>query len=151
MPAPVANPLTLVMDIKSKADFDELQAILADLQSRPPKGNPITTALDDLSMVHFARFVFLGERQLAVITTYDGEFDRYIEAFADKIGSVFDLLLSHVEDAPPLPVSQHPREFLDYVRRHDIPCVGTLYSAYPQLKVLDILTLEQNRRDGIPS
>lgn len=151
MPEPVANPLTLVMEIKSQADHDQLQKILADLQSRPSGANPITAALDNLSMVHFARFVFLSERQLAVITTYDGEFDRYIEAFAAKIGPVFDLLLAHVQDAPPLPVSDHPREFLDYVRRHDVRCVGTLYSAYPHLKVLDILTLERNRTLGSPS
>ena len=143
MPEPVANPLTLVMDIKSKDDHDRLQAILAELQSRPPGENPITAALDGLSIVHFARFVFLSERQLAVITTYDGDLVRYIELFAARIGHVFDLLLSHVKDAPPLPVSEHPDEFLDYVRRHDVPCVGTLYSAYPRLKVLDILTLQR--------
>lgn len=139
----VANPLTLVMTVKSREDFEQLKAVLFDLQSKPADQNPITVALNGISTVHFARFVFLNEHQLAVITTYDGSFERYIDAFVNKIGKVFDLLLRHVQDAPPLPVELHREEFLAYVRDHDLPCVGQMYSAYPNLSVLDVLTLEK--------
>src|SRR3954466_286049 len=69
----VQNPLTLVMTIKSPADYAQLNGLLQQIQSAPPEKNPIRGALDKLKSVHFARFVFLANNtQLAVITTYDG-------------------------------------------------------------------------------
>jgi hypothetical protein len=147
MPEPVANPLTLVMVIKSPQDYEQLKALIDKLQSLPPNLNPITIALNRISTVHFARFAFLSKKKLAVITTYDGNFKDYIEAFVREIGQVFDQLLVHMRDAPPLPVSKHPAEFLEYVQRHDLKCVPPFYSAYPNLKVLDILTLEKQNND----
>jgi hypothetical protein len=139
----VASPLTLVMTIKSAQDFAELKALIGKLQSLPPDRNPITVALNRLGTVHFARFVFLGDRQLAVITTYDGSFEDYIDSFVNAIGEVFDQLLAHMSDAPPLPVSAHRAEFLAYVKKNDLTAVPPFYSAYPTLKVLDILTLQK--------
>jgi hypothetical protein len=139
----VANPLTLVMKIKSDDDYRTLKGLIASIQALPPDKNPILVALNEIGTVHFARFVFIEERLLAVITTYDGDFDRYIDAFIDSIGEVFDKLLTHIADAPPLPVSQHRREFLDFVRKNDLTAVPPFYSAYPDLKVLDILTLQR--------
>jgi hypothetical protein len=145
MPAPVANPLTLLMTLKSDADYQALKARLESLNQQPGGQNPITAALTRIGTVHFARFVFLNETQLAVITTFDGDFEQYIDAFVNAIGTVFDELLGHMKDAPPLPVSTHRKEFLEYVRQNDRKPVGGLYSAYPDLKVLDILTLQKNQ------
>lgn len=143
MPEQVSNPLTLVMEIKSAEDYDKLRELLDRLQSLPPEQNPISVALTKISTVHFARFVFLDATRLAVITTYDGDFAEYIEAFVREIGHVFDQLLAHMKDAPPLPVSEHPEEFLKYVESRDLKCLPPFYSAYPNLKVLDILTFER--------
>jgi hypothetical protein len=143
----VASPLTLVMNIKSPQDFLALKKKIEHMQSLPPDKNPIVVALNTLNTVHFARFVFLNERQLAVITTYDGTFDDYIDAFANTIGDVFDQLLEHVSDAPPRSVKlpQNRQAFLDYVRKNDLTAVPPFYSAYPSLKVLDILTLQKQK------
>ena len=139
--APVQNPLTLVMTIKSPTDAQMLAGLLAKIQSAPPALNPIWSALTKLNIVHFARFVFLEKNtKLAVITTYDGTFDDYINDFIDEIGDVFNGLLSHMSDAPPLPVQQHRKEFLDYVRANDLRCIEPFYSAYPKATVLDINT-----------
>ena len=139
---PVQNPLTLVMKIKSKEDAHELHKLLDDIQGRPPTENPITAALTKIGTVHFARFVFLDhDDKLAVITAYDHSFDDYINEFVTQIGQVFDMLLAHMADAPPLPVREHRKEFLQYVKDNDMPPVGTFYSAYPSLTVLDILDL----------
>jgi hypothetical protein len=135
----VQNPLTLVMPIRSPDDRRALETKLGDLQSLPREQNPVITALDKIGTVHFARFVFLDENRLAVITTYDGDFDAYINEFIDHIGLVFDDLLQHMADAPPLPVQRHRQDFLDYVRQHDLRCVPPFYSAYPRRTVLDIL------------
>ena len=145
MSDPVASPLTLVMTIKSEKDYQDLKNLLEGLQKLPPRQNPIRVALTKLGVVHFARFVFLSNSQLAIITTYDGSFEDYIDAFINEIGGVFDQLFAHIKDAPPLPTSDHRKEFLDYVKGHDLRCIEPFYSAYPDLKVLDILTLQRNQ------
>jgi len=135
----VQNPLTLIMTVKSAADSQVLQALLHKLQSAPPALNPIWTALNKLNTVHFARFVFLdANMKLAVITTYDGSFEDYINEFIDEIGDVFNALLAHMSDAPPLPVQQNRQQFLDYVRANDLRAIEPFYSAYPKSTVLDI-------------
>lgn len=145
MTKPVANPLTLVMTIKSPKDFQALKTKIEHMQSLPPDKNPIVLALNKLGTVHFARFVFLNERQLAVITTYDGSFEDYIDAFVNDIGGVFDSILEHVADAPPTPVKnpENRKPFLEFVRKNDLTAVPPFYSAYPDLTVLDILMLRK--------
>lgn len=135
------------MNIKSEADFQALQTLLNRIQSAPPTENPIWRALDRLKTVHFARFVFLERNtKLAVITTYDGSFDDYINEFIDEIGDVFNGLLQHMADAPPLPVQQHRQAFLDYVRSNDLRGLEPFYSAYPQATVVTILAaLDEDR------
>ncbi len=138
-PQPVQNPLTLVMKAKSQEDYAALQQLVEHLQSLPPEQNPVTIALNKIGTVHFARFAFLGSGQVGVITTYDGDFEAYINEFIDTIGDVFNALMAHVTGAPPIPVQTYRQEFLDYVRAADVGCVGSFYSAYPQRTVLDIL------------
>ncbi len=77
-------------------------------------------------------------RKLAVITTYDGSFEDYINDFIDEIGDVFNALLAHMADAPPLPVQKNRKEFFDYVRANDLRAIEPFYSAYPKATVLDI-------------
>jgi len=136
---PVQNPLTLVMKAKSQEDYAALKQLVEHLQSMPPDQNPVTVALNEIGTVHFARFAFLGNNQVGVITTFDGDFAVYINEFIDTIGDVFNALMAHVEDAPPLPVQTFRQEFLDYVRAANVGCVGSFYSAYPERTVFDIL------------
>ena len=136
---PIQNPLTLVMTAKSSQDYAALQQIITEIQALPPDKNPITTALNNLANVHFARFVFLDNNQLAVITTYDGDFVTYINDFINEISEVFNTLLQHVVDSPPLPVQDHRQEFRAFVQAHDLRCVPPFYTAYPDRTVLNIL------------
>ena len=131
------------MTIKSSQDRVALEALLKQLEALPSHQNPIKQAMRKLRNVHFARFVFLSEDKLAVITTYDGSLESYIDAFVNEIGAVFDQLLTHMQHAPPLPVAQHRQAFLQYVQRHDV-AVGSFFSAYPALGVQDILLQERN-------
>jgi len=135
----VQSPLTLIMKIKSPADYQQLQGLLQHIQSLPPSQNPIWVALNKLANVHFARFVFMeNNTRLAVITTYDGTFENYINEFIDAIGDVFNGLLAHMDDAPPLPVQQNRDAFLAYVKANDLRGIEPFYSAYPTATVLDI-------------
>jgi hypothetical protein len=136
--AAVQNPLTLVMTMASSQAAQAVLATLQKVQSGPPGSNPIVNALNQLRNVHFARFVILNDAtQLAVITTYDGAFEAYINEFIDSIGDVFNALLPYMKDAPPVPVQQNRDAFLAYVKANDIPSIG-FYSAYPSSTVLDI-------------
>ena len=137
----VSHPLTLVMNIKSTEDYQELVKLLGD----PKIKETINEALTKVGTVHFARFVFLSEKQLLVATSYDGDFDTYIKAFTVYLGDIFDALLSHMDDAPPLPVSENLPQFLEYIKCNDRSRIDgvlqSLYSAYPTLTVQDILGL----------
>ncbi len=135
----IQNPLTLVMKAKSPADFATLRQHVEYFQSLPREQNPVVLALDKVSTVHFASFVFLDNDQLAVITAYDGDFENYLNDFLNEVGDVFNILLRYVEDAPSLPVQAHRKEFIEFVRGHDLRCVEPFYSAYPDHTVLDIL------------
>lgn len=140
----VQSPLTLVMKIKSPQDAAAVRQKLTQIQSLPPDQNPSTLALKSIGTVHFARFVFLeNDTRLAVITAYDGSFERYAMDFVEKIGGLFNLFLQHMEGAPPLPVEQYRTEFLRYVRDNDVPCVGPFFSAYPTLTVRRIQNLAE--------
>ncbi len=142
-PAPerktVQNPLTLIMTIRSPEDFEALNARIQEIQSAPPERNPVWAALDKLKIVHFARFVFLeNNTKLAIITTYDGSFDDYLNEFIDEIGDIFNVLLQHMKDAPPLPIQQNRSAFREYVKANDLGGIEPFYSAYPKATVLDI-------------
>ena len=140
------NPLTLIMKIKSPADAVALKGMLTKFLSMPRDQNPIDVALDKLAKVHFARFVFLDDdTRLAIITSYDDAFDDYINDFVNVIGDIFNALLAHMSDAPPLPVQQNRAAFLEYVRANDLTSFGAFYSAYPTLGVKTILA---NARDA---
>jgi hypothetical protein len=135
----VQSPLTLIMKIKSDTDYQQLNGLLTQIQSLPPDKNPVWVALNKLANVHFARFVFMeNNTRLAVITTYDGTFENYINEFIDAIGEVFNALLAHMQDAPPLPVQQNRDAFQAYVKANDLRAIEPFYSAYPAATVLDI-------------
>ena len=134
----VQSPLTLVMPLVSQQAADGLRAKLAQ-----PGGmqQAIDDALNSLGTVHFARFVMLDgdPPKLAVITSFDDTFDDYIISFTKRLGPIFDTILQFVVDPPPTPVIDHGREFVEWVGAHDLGCLGSFYSAYPQKRVRDIV------------
>ena len=146
---PVQTPLTLIMKIKSPENYQALRQMLDHLQSLPDTDNPIRAALNRVATVHFARFVFLeNNTKLAIITTFDGDFDTYIKDFVEQISDVFNRLLAHMEDAPPLPVEKYREEFGAYIKKYDAPSLQPFYSAYPDLTVLDIQAMAEAQGMG---
>jgi cytochrome P450 len=154
----VSHGLNLALPLKSPA---KLPLLLWDIVVAQPK---IRRALEELSFVHYARFVPSWDgTALMVITEFDGPLEPYVMDFAIAIGDVFDTLLSYVAAPPPLPVREHPQEFWDFVREWNrVPFapgrrVGAdvlfppgfdypLYSAYPDKTVTDIA----GRRKHLP-
>jgi hypothetical protein len=136
----VSNPLTLVLNIKSEADAIKVQEFLANETTK----KTINEALENIRTVHFARFVFLSKLQLAVITSYDGDFDVYIQRFADDLGEIFNVLLKLMTGTDGLfPVWENLADLKKYIKKNDRSHInGVLQSefcAYPTLTVQDIL------------
>src|SRR5271168_5321984 len=133
-PAPVAaavqNPLNLMLTVIPGQE-QTLATYLAENQAA------INAALTKVGTVHFARFLMVpGTQYLFVITTYDGDFNAYIQAFTNIVGDVFNKLLSCVNPAPPLPVQQNVAAFQAFVTQYNLPT--GLYSAYPNCTVVQI-------------
>jgi len=127
---PVQNPLNLMLNIQPGKN----ETVLTYLVENQDK---INAALSQVGTVHFARFLAIpGTQYLFVITTYDGDFNAYIQAFTNLLGDVFNLLLSCVDPAPPLPVQQHVAKFQAFVKEHNL--LSGLYSAYPDCTVVQI-------------
>lgn len=132
----VQQPLNVIMKVKEPVSDNA-----AKLKQIIKYGAPqIEKKLKDARHVHFSWFIFLeNDTKLALFTTYDGDFDAYIEHFALEIGVLFDKLFEHIEDAPPAPVSQFPKEFVETIRKYNqSPVQGYFFSAYPTQSVAAI-------------
>lgn len=127
----VQNALNLFLPLKSPAQWPALQRTLTAAMP------DVQAALSSLQYVHFARFLPTPDYSaLQTITTYDGGLNAYTMDFVAVLGDVFTAVLRFIRGAPPLPVQRHPREFMAFVRSHNVP-VG-VWSAYPDLTVLEI-------------
>lgn len=132
----VQAPLAIVMPLRAPvaANAEKLKAIIAVGAPR------IELKLRESNQVHFAWFLLLdNDSQLALFTTFDGDFDAYLKHFALEVGSLFDKLFECLADPPPLPVDQYPDEFVAKVKQyHRTPLGGYFFSAYPQHRVSEI-------------
>ena len=138
------HTLCLVLTLKSPADYDALVAILPVVKGQVDNG------FAQVKTVHFARVVFLDDNtKVAVITEYDGDFDKYVQDFAQTVGPVFDTLFEHTVEAPPLPVEdpQNQQAFIDFSKKYNIT-PAYFYSAYPDLTVINIWNLQNHGQGG---
>jgi cytochrome P450 len=126
----VQQPLIVVMPIKAPV-AENAERLRRVIRSGAPR---IEWLLNDSGMVHVAWFEFMEhDTQLALRTVYDGDFDTYIQHFALRAGELFDQLFESIEGAPTMPVSEHPSEFIETIRRFNrTPLGGYFYCAYPQ-------------------
>jgi hypothetical protein len=125
------NPFLVVLPMKSKLAFIEVQLILR------ARGHGTTKDLDKVGTPHFAQFVPLEDNQLGFFTVYDGSFDKYIADFTKNIGPIFDLIFKFTKDPPPSPCRKHLQEFVDFAGGANRTPIG-FYQAYPGLGVQDI-------------
>ncbi|MEO5655398.1 MAG: hypothetical protein ABIR00_05370 [Nitrosospira sp.] len=87
-----------------------------------------------VSTLHDMRFVFFdGDRRVLFATTYDGDWDTYIDDFATKIPDLMDLLFSSVEGWPGIASP----EVKDFIAGLQITAAGW-FVANPQVTVVDV-------------
>ena len=134
--AMVQSPLAIIMPVRAPvaANAELLKTIIAVGAPR------IEFKLAESRQVHFAWFLLLdNDSQLALFTTFDGDFDTYLKHFALEVGTLFDKLFDCLADPPPLPVAQYPDEFVAKIRQYQRTPVGSyFFSAYPQAPVASI-------------
>lgn len=134
----IQQPLNVIMKVKMPVS-EHAEKLKMVIKYGAPQ---IESKLNEARHVHFSWFVFLeNDTKLALFTTYDGNFEAYIEHFAFQIGPLFDKLFEHIQDAPPLPVEKFPKEFVQTIRRYnETPVEGYFFSAYPTQNVAAINT-----------
>jgi hypothetical protein len=132
--AGVLNPFLVILPMKSKLAFIEVELILR------ARGSGTTKDLDKVGTPHFAQFVKLEDNQIGFFTVYDGSFDKYIADFTKNVGPIFDLLFKFTKGAPPSPCRKYLQEFIDFAAVANRAPIG-FYQAYPGLSVQDIHAL----------
>lgn len=127
----VQTPLQTVLPVLSPVDFHS-QALRRVIAHGAPF---IEKVIYDSKLVHFASFMFLeNDSKLVLFTMYDGDFDTYIGLFAKEFGHLFDRFFSHIAISPPMPIQDHPFEFVQYLKQFARPPVeGYYFSAYPEV------------------
>ena len=94
---------------------------------------------DKVGTVHDMRFVFLdNDTRLLFATTFDGDWDAYIDDFITKIPDYLDVIDSAWEGWPGIRSPQAK----DYLVKHQITAEGW-YVAHPDLTVADITRLKR--------
>ena len=87
-----------------------------------------------VSTLHDMRFVFFDDdTRILFATTYDGDWDTYINDFATKIPGLMDLLFANVEGWPGI----DSPEVKDFIADHQIDADGW-FVANPQVTVVDV-------------
>ena len=134
------NPLLTYMAFKSR-----LQGFVLKLVGPTMIGEKGHKASNSIGTLHVAHFVPFEGNHLGFFTIYDGDFEKYIQDFADKNSLVFDTLFPNVVGGAPTPVGKNAQAFIQWARENNYPPIG-LYSAYPGLSVQDIKALLADRK-----
>ena len=134
------GPLLTYMTVKGPVQGFALKHVAGALIGE--KGHK---ASDSIGTLHFSHWVPFEHNHIGFFTIYDGDFEKYIQDFADKTSFVFDALFPHVTGAPPTPVAKNAQAFYQWALANNYPPIG-FYSAYPGLSVQDIRALLADRK-----
>ncbi len=128
------NHFTLSFPLKSPADAKLVAEQL------PPLMPELFRANDTIGTVHYSRFTVLSEKTLLFLGDFDGEFGQLMADLAKLAGSVFDAILRHVDNPPPVPVASNVDAFVEWTASQLIDAVN-LYTAYPGVSAREIKAL----------
>jgi hypothetical protein len=89
---------------------------------------------DRLATVHDLRFViFDNDTRVIFASTFDGDWDPYIDDFGTIIPDEIDLLFHELEGYPGI----HSPDIKDFIVKHQVTATA-FYSAYPNASVKDL-------------
>ena len=126
------SELTIIVPL-APGGAERLRTFLGLLHGNLARG------VDPIGTVHDMRFVFLdNDTRMLFATTYDGDWDAYIDDFATKIPDYLDIISSAFEDWPGI---RSPGA-KDYFLKYELTAEGW-YVASPNLTVADTRRLER--------
>ena len=121
---------TIIMNLKP-GGADRLRKKLASDSNFASKSQVI---IDRVGTIHDLRFViFDNDTRLLFASTFDGDWDAYINDFAATIPDFIDVAFGEAEDYPGI---KHPK-IKDIIVKHQITSTY-FYDAYPDTTVRDI-------------
>jgi hypothetical protein len=126
------SELTIIVPL-APGGAQRLRAFLGLLHGNLARG------VDPIGTVHDMRFVFLdNDTRMLFATTYDGDWDAYIDDFATKIPDYLDIIDSAWEGWPGI----RSPEAKDYLARYQVSSEGW-YVAHPDLTVAETRRLKR--------
>jgi hypothetical protein len=128
------NHFTLSFTLKSPTDAKVVAERLPPMMAR------LFEAEDAIGTIHYSRFTVLSAKTLLFLGDFDGEFGQFIADLAIRAGTVFDMILEHVNNPPPTPVANNVDAFVEWTTANLIHAVN-LYTAYPDVTAKEIKAL----------
>jgi len=121
---------TLIMNLKP-GGAERLRKKLASDSNFADQNRPV---VDRVGTLHDMRFViFDNDTRLLFASTFDGDWDAYIDDFAARIPDLIDVAFGEVDDYPGI---KHPN-VKDFIVKHQVTSTY-FYSAYPEASVRDV-------------
>ena len=121
---------TLIMNLKPGG----AERLRKKLASDSRFGNQNQIFADRVGTLHDMRFtVFDNDTRLLFASTFDGDWDAYIDDFAARIPDLIDVAFGEVDDYPGI---KHPN-VKDFIVKHQVTSTY-FYSAYPNASVRDV-------------
>ena len=125
-----SNEFTLIMPLKPGG----AERLRKKLASDSKFGNQNQVFADRIGTLHDLRFViFDNDTRLLFATTFDDDWDAYINDFAALIPDLIDIVFEEVEDYPGI----RSPNIKDYIVKSQVTSTY-FYSAYPDASVRDI-------------
>jgi hypothetical protein len=139
----VSNQYSVIGSVKPSAFRRTLFSIILWLTNYGARHVYNRGHLARIQTIHFARWVFLDEKQRAFFASnYDGSHQAYMDDFINKVGWGLNIVFSNgfgyprsnwlIKDG-----AKNELRFKDTNRRHQIP-TQTWYKAYPGLTAFDL-------------
>src|SRR6202163_1373249 len=123
-----SNEFTLVCSLKP-GGAERMRRLLADGFTGERQTNT-----DRIATVHDLRFViFDDDTRIIFASTFDGDWESYINDFATILPDEIDLLFQEFAAYPGI----HSPDIKDWIVKQQVTAVG-FYSAYPEASVRDV-------------
>jgi hypothetical protein len=125
-----SNEMTLIMPLKP-GGAERLRKKLASSSDIASRNQGL---MDRVGTVHDMRYlIFDNDTRLLFASTFDGDWDAYINDFAAYIPNEIDMIWGEVEDFPGI----RSPNVKDYIVKYQVPATY-FYSAYPNASVRDV-------------
>ena len=125
-----SNEFTLIMNLKP-GGAERLRKKLTSDGKFTGQNQPL---IDRMGTVHDMRFIiFDNDTRLLFASTFDGDWDQYLNDFGALIPDLIDIVFEEVEDYPGI----RSPDIKDYIVKSQVTSTY-FYSAYPDASVRDI-------------